>query len=195
VEEGPLFVALLSVAPQTHSWKCSLKAKHFLRSRWWRFSVSAWRTIVSFISSSPEMNFEEEVILGVFALLGCYAALPGSWLPTFRVSLSVSPSRALRCLTVEHGTDPIPLEMGPTGCPETSVTTNQRRVTSHKSEDLIYTATKACNHAKLSSVCYRTRNKSRKEAQILHISLLNSWQKRGLCHAAFNDTLSFRPYY
>jgi hypothetical protein len=40
-----------------------------------------------------------------------------------------------------------PLNIGETGCPETSVTTNQRCVTYHKDEDLIYTAAEAWNHA------------------------------------------------
>ena len=33
--------------------------------------------------------------------------------------------------------------MGPIGCPETSVTTNQRYVNSQKGDDLIYTAAEA----------------------------------------------------
>jgi hypothetical protein len=40
-----------------------------------------------------------------------------------------------------------PLTIGLIGCTETSVTTNQRRVTPQKSEDLIYTAAEAWNHA------------------------------------------------
>jgi len=35
-----------------------------------------------------------------------------------------------------------PLKTGPIGCLEKSLTTNLRFVTSHKSEDVIYTATK-----------------------------------------------------
>jgi hypothetical protein len=45
----------------------------------------------------------------IFALLGCYVAQIGGW----------------------------PLKMEPKGCPETSVTTNLRNVTSQKSEELI----------------------------------------------------------
>jgi len=37
--------------------------------------------------------------------------------------------------------------MGPTDCPETSLTINLRCVTSQKSEDLIYNAAEARNHA------------------------------------------------
>ena len=39
------------------------------------------------------------------------------------------------------------LNMGPIGCSETSVTTNQRHITSQKSKNLIYTAAEACSHA------------------------------------------------
>jgi hypothetical protein len=47
----------------------------------------------------------------IFAVLGCYAALTGnSWFAS-------------------------PLKMEQTDCPETSVTTNHCRVTSHKRED------------------------------------------------------------
>ena len=40
-----------------------------------------------------------------------------------------------------------PLEIGPMGCLETSVTTNLRCVTSQKSEDIIYFAAEAWSHA------------------------------------------------
>jgi len=39
-----------------------------------------------------------------------------------------------------------PLNMGPIGCPETSVTTNVSRITSQKSEYLIYAVAEAWNH-------------------------------------------------
>jgi hypothetical protein len=39
------------------------------------------------------------------------------------------------------------LKMGPIGCPETWVATNRRYVTSQKSEDRIYPAAEAWNHA------------------------------------------------
>jgi hypothetical protein len=38
------------------------------------------------------------------------------------------------------------LKMGPVGYPESSVTTNSRYVTSHKSEDRIHTAAEARNY-------------------------------------------------
>jgi len=40
----------------------------------------------------------------------------------------------------------LPLKMGPTGWPETSVTTNQSRPRPPRSKDLIYTAAEAYNH-------------------------------------------------
>jgi len=38
---------------------------------------------------------------------------------------------------------PSPFKLEPTGCPETSVTTNQSCVTSQKSETIIYAVTEA----------------------------------------------------
>ena len=68
------------------------------------------------------------------ALLVCYAAYIGSYLPTFRDNLSAPSSRVK--------------QSRPTGRPETSVTTILGCVTSQKSEDLIYTAAEAWNYAK-----------------------------------------------
>jgi len=48
----------------------------------------------------------------IFALLGCYAALIGSYLPTFRDCRSVT---SLMVSGLWH------INMGPIGCPETSV--------------------------------------------------------------------------
>ena len=53
--------------------------------------------------------------------------------------------------------------MGPVGCPETSVTTNLRCVTSQKSEDHIYTAKEAWNHERDVTFCalFRKRHSYR----------------------------------
>jgi hypothetical protein len=56
---------------------------------------------------------------GICALLGCYAALIVSLLPTFRGYLSVPSSRVKQC---NSSWAALPLKMGPIGCPETSVT-------------------------------------------------------------------------
>ena len=55
---------------------------------------------------------------GIFALLRCYAALTGRYLTTFRYKR-------------------------PIGCTEMSVPTNQRWITSKKTEDRIYTPAEA----------------------------------------------------
>jgi hypothetical protein len=61
----------------------------------------------------------------IFVLLGRYAALIGSLLLTFRDNLSCPSLR-----------DKQSLKTGPIGCPETSVTTNQRLVKSQQNEHL-----------------------------------------------------------
>jgi hypothetical protein len=93
-----------------------------------------------------------------FTLLGCYVAFVSSWL-MFLDGLTVPSSRVMQPeenavnsrvpLYKEWCLDPSavpgillglldPLTMVWIGCPETSVTTNQRCITSQKSEDLKY---------------------------------------------------------
>jgi len=72
-------------------------------------------------------------------------------------SLRTKPNQRLRIaqfsLTIPGASQSVnaltlwPLKMGPIGCPETSLTTNQRCVTFQKKDDLIYTAAEAWNCA------------------------------------------------
>ena len=67
-----------------------------------------------------------------FTLLGYYAALSGSYLPTFRDNLPAPNLQGSRSSSWS-------LNMGPIGCPETSVDKYQIRcVTAQKSEDVTY---------------------------------------------------------
>jgi 4-alpha-glucanotransferase len=67
--------------------------------------------------------------LDICTLLGCDAAFSGKSLPTFGDNLSVPFARVNKSRK---------LKMGLMGCPETSVFTTIRRVTTQKSADLIY---------------------------------------------------------
>ena len=105
-----------------------------------------------------------QVVFGVSAFVGYYAALIGTFVPTFRDSISVPSSRVFGCFTVEDGPDPSTLKMKRIHCPKTSVNKHQRCITSQKREGLIHIAEEAWNHPKLSSMCYCARNYGRRKS-------------------------------
>jgi hypothetical protein len=72
----------------------------------------------------------DAVVDEVFALLGCYTAYVGSCLLTFQDSLWLLPSRVKQSKPPEDGIDRLSQNVG-------------RWVTTHKSEDLIYTIVEA----------------------------------------------------
>jgi hypothetical protein len=117
------------------------------------------------------MVVEEEVVSGVSALLGYYAALIGSCVPTFRDNVSVQSSRVMDCLTVEDGAYQSIWKMRAIGCTETSVHKYHRCVTSQKRESLTCTAAEAWNHPKLSLLCYCARNYRRRERSTHSVQL------------------------
>jgi hypothetical protein len=72
------------------------------------------------VQVSRKSHVENTQIYEIFALLGCYSALIGSYLPTFRNNPSVPFPRAkqskgnffLDCLTLEDGTDMLARNVG-----------------------------------------------------------------------------------
>ena len=95
-----------------------------------------------------------------FGLLGCYAAQLGRFYRRFGA--------------LENGTgrsETLTLKMGPTACPETSVTVTLRCVTSQKSEYLICTATEACNNAKVIDIDVNNRYGTAARAMTSRLSL------------------------
>ena len=77
---------------------------------------------------------------GIFAYPGCYTSLIGRHLPTFRDNVSVP---SLRAKQSSYSWIAWTLKLVPTRCTETSVTSDQRWLTSKKNEDLIFTVTEA----------------------------------------------------
>jgi hypothetical protein len=102
-------------------WLLKLRSLLFLRQVWSHTIKSPLRIRITEISRFRCGAIE------IFILLGCYVVRVCSYFPTFLNNLSVSSPR-LKQYKNTCWSDRF-LEMGPTGCTETSVTTNLRRLT------------------------------------------------------------------